>query len=55
MDHISVKKTKAHTPLPGQRILRSVLAVWLCFGIYLLRGRSGIPFYSAASPAAMTC
>ena len=34
-------------PVPGQRILRSVAAVWLCFGVYLLRGRHGIPFYSA--------
>ena len=42
---------RAH--LPGQRIIRSVLSVWLCFVIYLLRGRQGIPFYSAI--AALQC
>ena len=34
-------------PVPGQRILRSVVAVWLCFAVYVLRGRHGIPLYSA--------
>lgn len=34
-------------PMPGQRIIRSVVAVWLCFVVYFLRGRSGIPFFSA--------
>lgn len=38
---------KRRLPLPGQRILRSVAAVWLCFAVYFLRGRSGIPFFSA--------
>ena len=33
-------------PVPGQRILRSVIAVWVCLGFYLLRGRRGLPFYS---------
>ncbi len=36
-----------HFPRIGQRILRSVAAVALCFVVYLLRGRKGIPFYSA--------
>ena len=40
-------------PLPGQRILRSMIAVWLCFGIYMLRGQRGIPFYSVI--AALQC
>ena len=40
-------------PLPGQRILRSMIAVWLCCGIYFLRGQSGIPFYSMI--AALQC
>ncbi len=40
-------------PIPGQRIVRSVLAVWLCFAVYLLRGRHGIPFYSVI--AALQC
>lgn len=34
-------------PMPGQRIIRSVVAVWLCFAVYFLRGRNGIPFFSA--------
>jgi len=40
-------------PHPGQRIIRSTAAVLLCFGVYLLRGRTGIPFYSAI--AALQC
>ena len=40
-------------PLPGQRILRSMVATWLCFALYLLRGRHGIPFYSVI--AALQC
>lgn len=31
-------------PLPGQRILRTMIAIWLCMLIYLLRGRTGLPF-----------
>jgi hydroxymethylpyrimidine pyrophosphatase-like HAD family hydrolase len=34
-------------PLPGQRIMKSVFAVFLCFVVYYLRGKQGIPFYSA--------
>lgn len=34
-------------PRIGQRIVRSVTAVILCFGVYFLRGEKGIPFYSA--------
>lgn len=34
-------------PMPGQRIIRSVIGIWLCFVVYFLRGRSGIPFFSA--------
>lgn len=40
-------KRPGRLPLPGQRILRSVAAVWLCFAVYFLRGRNGIPFFSA--------
>ena len=43
----------SHIPLPGQRIGRSMIAVWLCFGVYFLRGRTGIPFYSVI--AALQC
>lgn len=46
-------KSAIKLPLPGQRIIRSMAAVWLCFGIYLLRGRHGIPFYSVI--AALQC
>ena len=38
---------------PGQRIVRSVLAVWLCMLIYLLRGMHGDPYYSVI--AALQC
>lgn len=38
---------------PGQRILRSVCSVFLCFMIYYLRGCRGLPFYSAI--AALQC
>ena len=41
-----MEKHRKMPPLPGQRILRSVVAVWLCFAVYLLRGRQGIPIYS---------
>lgn len=37
------------TQLPpiGMRIIKSALGVMLCFAIYFLRGRHGMPFYSA--------
>lgn len=40
-------------PPIGQRIVRSVCAVALCFVVYTLRGEKGIPFYSAL--AALQC
>lgn len=40
-------------PLPGQRIFRSLIAILLCFVVYSLRGRQGMPFYSAI--AALQC
>ena len=40
-------------PSPGQRIIRSLIALVLCFGVYALRGRRGMPFYSAI--AALQC
>ena len=40
-------------PKIGLRIVKSSIAVFLCFVIYLLRGRSGVPFYSAI--AAILC
>ena len=46
-------KLRFKIPLPGARIARSVAAVWLCLGVYLLRGRQGMPFYSAI--AALQC
>lgn len=41
-------------PLPkiGMRIVKSAVAVFLCFVIYMIRGR-GVPFYSAI--AAVLC
>ena len=47
------RKEKLHLSLPGQRILRSVLAVFFCFIIYFLRGRQGVVFYSII--AALQC
>ncbi len=44
---------KRQIPLPGQRILRSLIAILLCFAVYALRGRHGVPFYSAI--AALQC
>ena len=38
---------------PGQRIFRSVVSVWLCMVVYLLRGMTGDPFYSII--AALQC
>ena len=34
-------------PIPGQRILRSMIAVWLCLLVHVLRGRQGEPLYAA--------
>lgn len=48
MEHVQTKRNGLHSlPVPGQRIVRSVIAVALCFAVYELRGRRGIPFYSA--------
>ena len=47
-----IEKMK-HLPGVGQRITRSVCAVFLCFAVYYLRGQKGIPFYSAL--AALQC
>ena len=44
---------KRRIPLPGQRIIRSAAAVALCLAVYAIRGRQGIPFYSAI--AALQC
>ncbi|MDO4407675.1 MAG: FUSC family protein [Eubacteriales bacterium] len=40
-------------PLPGQRIMRSVVSVWICILIYFIRGQKGEPFYSVI--AALQC
>lgn len=42
-----------HLPIPGQRIFRSMVAVWFCFGVFFLRGQHGMPFYSVI--AALQC
>ena len=41
-----IQQTSFKLPVPGQRIVRSTIAVALCFVIYYLRGKRGIPFYS---------
>ena len=38
---------------PGQRIIRSIISVWLCMVVYVLRGMRGEPFYSII--AALQC
>lgn len=42
-----MKIQKMELPRVGQRIIRSVAAVALCFLVYECRGKRGIPFYSA--------
>lgn len=42
-----------HLPFPGQRILRSMLAVWACLAVYYARGGNGILFFSVV--AALQC
>lgn len=37
---------KKHLPRIGQRIIRSAAGVLICYLIYFLRGKTGIPFYS---------
>lgn len=46
-------KTRSHLPPVGNRIIKSAVGVLLCWCVYLLRGRSGIPFYSML--AALWC
>lgn len=46
-------KQSKKLPIPGQRIIRSAIAVALCLVVYVLRGYSGIPLYSAM--AALQC
>ncbi|MGN0624419.1 MAG: HAD hydrolase family protein [Oscillospiraceae bacterium] len=33
-------------PAIGKRIIKSAVGVFLCYSVYLLRGKQGIPFYS---------
>ena len=52
------KKSSSRFPLsrfslPGQRIVRSVVSVWLCMILYYIRGMRGEPFYSVI--AALQC
>ena len=44
---------KARIVPPGQRIVRSIVAVWLCMIVYVIRGMNGEPFYSII--AALQC
>ena len=46
-------KNRKRIPLPGQRIIRSAIAVALCLLVDVLRGHQGIPLYSAI--AALQC
>lgn len=44
---------KLNLPHIGQRIIKSAVGVFLCYIIYFLRGKNGIPFYSML--AALYC
>ena len=46
MERQKIRK-KVKVPKIGKRIIKSSLGVFLCFLVYLIRGRQGIPFYSA--------
>lgn len=46
-------KSKFTLPPVGNRIIKSAVGVLLCWCVYLIRGRSGIPFYSML--AALWC
>lgn len=41
-----MNETKFHLPHIGMRMTKSCIAVFLCYIVYLLRGRQGIVFYS---------
>lgn len=41
-----MKNTLSHLPPIGLRIIKSAIAVFLCYLVYLLRDRQGIVFYS---------
>ena len=47
------RRTRPRFTPPGQRIMRSIVSVWLCMVIYVLRGMTGEPFYSII--AALQC
>lgn len=51
MREIELKK-ELHLHIGG-RIIKSSIAVWICYLIYFLRGQQGLPFYSAI--AAILC
>lgn len=44
-----MRSLKNWFPPLGLRIIKTSVAVLLCFGVYFLRGKQGIPFYSALS------
>ena len=46
-------KSGFHLPPVGNRIIKSAVGVLLCWCVFLLRGRNGIPFYSML--AALWC
>ena len=50
---MNAERGRSKLPLPGQRIIRSVLSAVICLVIYVLRGRRGAPFYSII--AALQC
>ena len=45
-------KTTKRLPVPGQRIFRTVIVVWLCLAVYLLRGHRGMPTFAVLAAVA---
>ena len=43
---------KLTVPVPGQRIFRTMVAVWLCLAVYLLRGHRGLPTFAVLAAIA---
>lgn len=42
-------RPKRRIPLPGMRILRTMIAVWICLLIYYLRGKNGVVVFSVVA------
>jgi hypothetical protein len=50
-----MKSIKTNIPPIGMRILKSAIGVWLCYLIYLLRGKQGIVFLCVGQERPLCC